>query len=80
MNIKDLVKPGMVVVFTHYQDGNLWYGVTEEGNSIDLLFGFPVPVDEAGAAKFFAKDKAILFMRYIRKHLALIAEAKGEVP
>lgn len=56
------------VRFQHYRAGMLWY-VTETG------FSFPVPIDDTGEATFLAEDKASLFMRYIRKHLAQIAEA-----
>ena len=52
------------VRFTHYRSGNLWYE-TEDG------FSFPVPVSDVGEATFMAEDKAILFMRYIRKHIEL---------
>ncbi len=52
-----------------YRDGNLWYE-TECG------FRFPVPISDAGTATFAAEDRAILFMRYIRKHLATLEEAR----
>ena len=55
------------VKFSHYFDGNLWY-TTQDG------FDFPVPVSDIGTAKFLAEDKAMLFMRYIRKHMELIGE------
>jgi hypothetical protein len=47
----------------------LWY-VTECG------FEFPVPTEDIGNATFLAEDKAMLFMRYIRKHLDVIASSK----
>ncbi len=62
MSIKDLVK-GKRVRFEYYRDGNLWYDVVGE----DFLF--PVPIDDVGTAMFKREDKAILFMRYIRKFL-----------
>ena len=55
------------VTFSHYFDGNLWY-------ETETKFSFPVPISDAGTATFLAKDKGILFMRYIRKHLELINE------
>lgn len=67
--LKDLVRG--TVRFTRYFDGQLWYK-TESG------FEFPVPVSEIGNATFLAEDRAMLFMRYIRKHAEMI-EAKGEV-
>lgn len=60
--LKDHVSDGKRVTFTHYQGGDLWY-VTELG------YAFPVPVSDTGAAKFLAEDKAMLFMRYIRKQM-----------
>jgi len=60
MNIKEHIK-GMVR-FQYYRDQNLWYK-TES----DLLF--PVPISDIGNATFLAEDKAMLFMRYIRKFL-----------
>lgn len=53
------------VTFTHYFDGNLWYKTETD-------FSFPVPVSDIGTATFNATDKAMLFMRYIRKHMELI--------
>jgi len=34
-------------------------------------------IDDTGTATFMAKDRAILFMRYIRKQLALLDEARN---
>jgi len=41
-----------------------------------LGFEFPVPVSDCGDGTFLAEDKAILFMRYIRKHVAYLDESK----
>jgi len=68
MDLKEMVRDGKVVRFAFYRDKNLWYR-TEDG------FEFPVPIDDVGTATFMAEDKAILFMRYIRKQLALVQEA-----
>ena len=64
-----MVKDGKKVHFAYYHDKNLWYK-TECG------FNFPVPIDDVGTAIFLDEDKAMLFMRYIRKHLALVDEAR----
>lgn len=61
--IKDMVKDGKRVIFTKYRKGHLYY-VTECG------FEFPVPIDDTGDATFGRDEKAMLLMRYIRKHLA----------
>lgn len=60
INIKDNVTDGKMVTFKHYFDGALWYS-TESGDV------FPVPIEDIGTATFNATDKAILFMRYMRK-------------
>lgn len=48
------------VHFRFYRDQSLWY-------ETDSLFMFPVPISDIGTATFLRDDKAILFMRYIRK-------------
>lgn len=65
MNIKDLVKDNKKVKFCHYRDGEFLYK-TECG------FEFPVPLADIGKATLLPEDKAILFMRYIRKHIDTI--------
>ena len=64
MNIIEMVKD-KIVTFELYKDSNLWY--TTECN-----FKFPVPITDVGNATMLANDKAILFMRYIRKHIELL--------
>lgn len=59
------------VHFLRYRAKELWY-------ETDSGLEFPVPIDDTGDATFLNEDKAILFMRYIRKHLASIEEAKAE--
>lgn len=46
-----------------YQGGNLYYHLVYGG----YKWQFPVPIDDAGTGVFKTKDKAILFMRWIRK-------------
>jgi len=62
MSIKDMVK-NKKVQFLFYKTGELWY-TTECG------FKFPVPIDDVGTAAMNAEDKALLFMRWIRKAIA----------
>jgi len=71
MNIKDLIKDKKVK-FSHYKEQELWYFV--DGTD----FKFPVSTDDVGNATFLAEDKAILFMRWIRKHLEGIQNAKKD--
>ena len=63
--LKDHVRGN--VKFSHYFDGNLWY-------ETETAFSFPVPISDIGNAKFLSIDRAMLFMRYIRKHMELIDE------
>lgn len=62
MNIKDMVKNNKQVTFVKYKKGNLYYK-TECG------FEFPVPISDTGDASFINKDKAMIYMRWIRKQL-----------
>jgi hypothetical protein len=71
--IKDMVAHGRKVRFSHYKSGELWY-LTETG------FAFPVPIADTGDASFLADDKAILFMRYIKRHMRMIEQARVEGP
>jgi len=66
--LKDMVKDKKVY-FSHYKENELWY-TTECG------FMFPVPVADTGNAEFKNEDKATFFMRWIRKHLEMIATEK----
>ncbi|UYE98891.1 hypothetical protein XbC2_484 [Xanthomonas phage XbC2] len=66
--LKDMVKDKKVY-FSHYKENELWY-TTECG------FMFPVPVADTGNAEFKNEDKATFFMRWIRKHLEMIAAEK----
>jgi hypothetical protein len=68
MNVKELVKD-QTVHFQFYRQNELWYK-TSNG------FEFPVPVSDTGDGVFNDSDKAILFMRYIRKHLDNIEQGK----
>lgn len=70
-SIKDMVSQGKRVEFVRYQQQELWYK-TECG------FNFPVPISDTGEASFAAEDKAIMFMRWIKKHLDSISVAKKE--
>lgn len=62
---------GKTVKFVKYQRSELWY-VTECG------FEFPVPLDETGDAAFLDTDKAMMFMRWIRKYMEFLEAAKQE--
>jgi len=70
--IKDIVK-GQQARFVFYRDRALFY-------ETDGGFRFPIPVDDAGSATFNSEEKAILLMRYIRKHLDRLDAAREEQP
>jgi hypothetical protein len=69
MNIKEMVAEGRKVRVLRYKQGELWYS-TETG------FEFPVPTSDCGDGTFLAEDKAIMFMRYIGKHIEYLQDAK----
>ena len=64
MNITKLVK-NKTARFVHYREGHFVYE-TEDG------FQFPVPLADIGTATLLAEDKALFFMRWIRRHLETI--------
>ena len=64
LTLKEMVSNNKKVRFVYFRDKALHYE-TEDG------FIFPVPVDDASSATFGAEEKAILLMRYIRKHMKL---------
>lgn len=72
--VKQMVQDNKQVFFTKYVGGEegaeIWY-TTECG------FEFPIPSEDLKGATFPAKDKAILYMRWINKHLKTIAQAKA---
>jgi hypothetical protein len=70
-SIKDMVKDNKKVSFVFYREGELWYK-TECG------FQFSVPINDVGSAAMLNEDKAILYMRWIRKHMEAIEKAKAE--
>ncbi len=67
MKILDIVKDQNAIVF--YRDRALFY-------ETDTGFRFPVPIEDAGSATFNREEKAILLMRYIRKHLQNVEDAR----
>ena len=68
ISITDTVKDNKKVHFLYYRANELWYR-TECG------FEFPVPISDTGTGIFNNEDKALLFMRWIRKHVNYIKEA-----
>jgi hypothetical protein len=68
--LKDLVAKGKVVRFVSMMAESLWYE-SEDG------FAFPVPLSETPGATFLAEDKALLYMRHIRKYLPAASGLEG---
>jgi hypothetical protein len=72
--------------FVRYSDHTLWYAIhyfvpagTEVSNGyavVGEVFEFPVPVDDAGAGNFERDMKAINLMRWIRKHIEFLTDAR----
>jgi len=62
MNI-NVVKNNNTVKFEYYSDGALWYSIRDSNNE----YTFPIPIEEAKGGLFKRKDKALYFMRFIRK-------------
>jgi hypothetical protein len=69
LSVKEMVSDNKKVFFTFYRQGNLWYK-TECG------FDFPVDIEDTGDGVFLDIDKAIYYMRYIRKHIEYIENSK----
>ena len=67
-----MVNNNKKVKFVSFREGNFIY-VTECG------FEFPVPLTEIGTATLLAEDKALLFLRYIRKHVETLNSAKNQL-
>ena len=67
-NIKDMVK-NKKVRFIKYKNNELIY-------STECGFEFPVPLSDTGEATFLNEDKAITYMRWIRKHILFIENSK----
>jgi hypothetical protein len=69
LNIKDLVKNNWVK-FDSYRQGYFYYiihvGIDDFGDPIGT-YQFPVPLDDIGTATLLGQDKAITFMRWIRR-------------
>lgn len=69
IDVKRAVSDNRTVTFSHYRDGELWY---------ETAFGeiFPVPIDDVGNAVLTKEDKALLFMRYMRKWNAQVNDER----
>lgn len=72
--VADTIENHMHVAFKFYRKGELWYDVISQSQGVydevsTTVFTFPVPIEDCGDGVFLAEDKALMFMRYIRKQL-----------
>jgi len=67
--IKEQVNRGQMVHFEYFRDEEFWYR-TDKG----LLFPVSLKEASAGRATFLAHDKAIYYMRWIRRYVAACKE------
>jgi hypothetical protein len=70
VDIKALYQSQEKVTFQYFKDGDFWY-------QTDSGFLFPVPLSDLAGATLNATDKATLFVRYIRKYLKHLEEARS---
>jgi len=75
ITLKDLIKDNKVY-FDSYRAGFFYYNLdfgfihiqdTDEVNDKKITYQFTVPADDIGNATLLASDKAITFMRWIKK-------------
>jgi len=62
LKIKDIIKDN-TVHFNSYRAGFFYYTIEVDG----VVYQFPVDKEDIGQATLLAKDKAIVYMRWIRK-------------
>lgn len=73
-DLKTLLKDN-TVQFSRYRKGYLYYTIASQAaDTVDGVsfrprqcWEFPVPIEDVGDATFGKCEKALLFMRYIRK-------------
>lgn len=76
MGVIKKIVDGNTAKFEYFRDGELWYSVQYGPKREVLLFPVPTDPEEIGNATFLNEDKAILFMRYIRKYLEKIEKKR----
>lgn len=78
----EFVRDDNKVYFVKYQEGQLWYRVESTGPKYTLIF--PVPAcatcanDDTGTGIFLPEDRALTYMRWIRKQLDTIKAGLAE--
>lgn len=67
MTLKELIK-GNTVEFDSYRQGFFYYNITPYiGAESQPTCQFPIPLEDIGTATLLKEDKAITYMRWIRK-------------
>jgi hypothetical protein len=67
-NITDIVKSPNVVGFDYFRNGIFYYVVYNPNETPNgVSYRFPVPIEDIQGATMNKTDKAISFMRWIRK-------------
>ncbi len=64
VELKKLIKD-QIVEFDFYRDQTFYYICTDGENK----YRFPVPLNDVGSGCMLSKDKAVYFMRFIRKSI-----------
>ena len=64
-SILELIKDNKVY-FQKFRAGVFYYSLSHT----DKIYTFPVPLSDIGDATMLGSDKAIMFMRYIRKSIS----------
>lgn len=68
MNIMEFVGKNNKVTFSHYRAGMFYYYVPRlDGTEV---YTFPVPADDVGNGTLLNEDKAITYMRWIRRAIS----------
>lgn len=60
--------------FVRYEDGKLWYQIIYTERNTQIVWDFPIPVDDAGGGSFGTVEKALTLMRWVRKHIEFLNE------
>jgi hypothetical protein len=65
MDIKEFVFKDNFVFFDSFRAGIFYYTIYKKDSDISYLF--QVPIEDIGGATLLAEDKAVTYMRWIRK-------------
>lgn len=66
MKLADLIKNNYVT-FDRYRQGVFYYLINDISTTPEVTYEFPVPADDVGNGTLLHTDKAITYMRWLRK-------------